>query len=80
MNQLEKLKKGDLLKVIVVPNSSKTAITGINEDESLKITISAPPEKDKANEELLKYLKKNHKLRAKIVKGSKTRKKTLEII
>lgn len=66
------------LKVIITPNSSKNEI--ISKGEIWKIKIAAPPEKGKANEELLKFLKKSLKIKAKIVKGSKSREKLLEIL
>ena len=48
---------GILLKVKVVPNSSKNEICGLNGD-ALKIKIKAPAVENKANEELVKFLSK----------------------
>ena len=66
------------LHVVITPNSSKNEV--ISKGEIWKIKIAAPPEKGKANEELLKFLKKEFKIKAKIVKGSKSREKVLEIL
>lgn len=50
-------KKGDLyFKVRVIPGSAKTELKDIMDDNTLKITVKAPPEKGKANKELIKYI------------------------
>lgn len=67
------------MKILVIPNASKNEIIEQREDY-LKIKLKAVASKGKANEELLKFLKKKLNLRAKIVKGSKSREKVLEIL
>ena len=54
-------KEGLILSVKVVPNASKNAIVGIENDE-LKVRLNAAPEKGEANEELIAYLAKTWKL------------------
>jgi uncharacterized protein (TIGR00251 family) len=44
------------LRVKVIPRSAKTEIVGPMADGTLKIKIAAPPEKGKANEELIRFL------------------------
>ncbi len=44
------------LRVKVIPRSAQTEIVGTMADGTLKIRIAAPPEKGKANEELLRFL------------------------
>jgi len=44
------------LSVRVIPKSPKTAWAGQMDDGSVKIRIAAPPEKGKANEELIRFL------------------------
>jgi uncharacterized protein (TIGR00251 family) len=44
------------LRVKVIPRSAKTEIVGEMADGTLKIKIAAPPEKGKANEELVRFL------------------------
>ncbi len=54
-------KEGLILSVKVIPNSSKNAIVGI-ENNALKVRLNATPEKGEANEELIAYLAKTWKL------------------
>jgi hypothetical protein len=44
------------LRVKVIPRSAKTEIVGTMADGTLKIKIAAPPEKGKANDELVRFL------------------------
>ena len=44
------------LRVKVIPRSAKTEIVGTMADGTLKIRIAAPPEKGKANDELIRFL------------------------
>jgi uncharacterized protein (TIGR00251 family) len=44
------------LRVKVIPRSANTEIVGTMADGTLKIRIAAPPEKGKANEELVRFL------------------------
>lgn len=46
-----------LIKVHIVPNSSKTQIVGTHGDR-LKLKIKAPPVDGKANEEIVSFLSK----------------------
>jgi hypothetical protein len=47
--------QGYLLRVHVVPGARKTAVAGLHGDR-LKIKVASPPEKGRANEELLEFL------------------------
>ena len=57
--------KGLILKIRVIPNSSKSGISGIyvdsNNETFLKINLNAVPEKGKANKELIAFLSKTLK-------------------
>ncbi|MFA5318188.1 MAG: DUF167 domain-containing protein [Patescibacteria group bacterium] len=46
------------LKIKAHPNSPKTEVKDILEDDAVKINIAATPEKNKANTELVKFLAK----------------------
>lgn len=47
--------KTEIIKLYVKPNSSITSIDGMYMDR-IKVKISAPPEKGKANKELINFL------------------------
>jgi len=69
------------LSVKVVPNASKNEIVGF-EGDYLKIRIKAPPEKDKANVELIRFLAKKLKISRSditLLKGRTSKLKLLEI-
>ena len=67
---------GRRLSLIVKPNAHKTEIV---QESPLKIAIAAPPENDKANIELLKFLKR-HLGPVRLVSGATSRKKIVELI
>lgn len=46
------------LRIKVIPKSSKTEITDIMDDDTIKIRIKAAPEKGRANIELIRFLSK----------------------
>ena len=75
-----------LLKVKLTPNAKQNAIMGWETDEHrdaiLKVSVTAIPEKGKANAALIKLLSKTYKIpksSIKITKGDTNRLKTLEI-
>ena len=71
--------EGIFLRVTVIPNASKNEIIS-NKNNILKVKLKAVPQKGKANEELLKFLKKELGIKARIVKGLTSREKLLEIL
>lgn len=79
MNTNNLLKPGKL-KVIVRPNSKKDEILGWdNSKQALKIAISAPAEKNKANIALVKFFSKLTGKPVRILTGLKSKEKTLMI-
>jgi len=63
----------------VKPNAKKTEIIGWDESKNaFRMAVAAVPDKNKANLELIKFLSKLLKAKISIVKGSKSREKTLE--
>lgn len=46
------------IRVKVIPQSQKNAVRAILADNTVKIAIQKPPEKNKANEELVAFLSK----------------------
>ena len=71
--------KNNILQIKTLPNASKTEIKAIEED-IIKLAVAAPPEKNRANRELLKFLKKEYNIRARIKSGATSREKILEIL
>lgn len=72
-----------ILKIKVLPRSSKTEIAGKMADGTLKIKLKAPPADGKANGELIRFLVKEFGVKKgeiKIVSGEKGRKKVVEIV
>lgn len=70
--------KGLLVKIKIVPNSSKNDL--IIEDGFIKVKITAQPIENKANKALIEYLSKLFKLpktSIEIVKGETSKEKTL---
>lgn len=69
---------GLILKVKIVPNSSKNDI--ILEDEFIKVKVTAQPIENKANKALIEYLAKTFKIpktSIEIIKGETSKEKTL---
>ncbi len=67
-----------LIKIRIVPNSSKNDI--IIEDEFVKVKITAQPIENKANKALIEYMSKTFKVpktSIEIVKGETSKDKTL---
>ncbi len=70
------------LHVKARPNAQKTQIKGIMEDGTIKIEVTAKPEKDKANQEIIKFLSKKFEVlkdNVIIISGKKDRIKLIKI-
>ena len=70
------------LRVKVRPGSAKNTVKEIMADETIKIDISAPPVKGKANQELIKFLAREFKIdknNVKIISGAGERVKLIKI-
>ena len=77
---IKETSNGLLVKIRIVPNSSKNEI--ILEDEFIKIKITAQPIENKANKALIEFLSKTFKIaksNIEIVKGDTSKEKTLLI-
>ena len=75
-------KKSVRFYVRAIPGATKTEVSEILEDESVKIKIAAVPEKGKANAELIKFLAKQFsvsKSAIEIVSGATARMKLIAI-
>lgn len=81
-----KIPRNQYLRIKVIPKSGKNEVVSITEDgdgeKSVKIRIAAPPEKGKANNELIKFLSKElniHKENIFIISGKSTPLKLIRI-
>ena len=75
--------KNMIIKIRVLPRSSKNEIIGPMADGTLKIKLTAPPVDGAANEALIKLLAKYYDLpksKITILSGQKSKNKTLEIL
>ena len=69
---------GLLIRIKIVPNSSKNDL--IIEDEFIKVKVTAQPIENKANKALIEFLSKRFKVTKtciEIVKGNTSKEKTL---
>ncbi len=70
--------KNNSLKIIVKPSSHANKIVKFDDErDALKVEIKAPPEKGKANIEVIKFFSKLTGKKAKIAKGMKSKEKTI---
>jgi len=70
------------LDIITKPKSSKNSIDGVH-DSALKISVTAPPDKGKANQAIIKLLSKALKIpqsSISIVSGETSRRKRVKIL
>lgn len=71
------------LRVKVLPGAGETAFLDIMADETIKIAVAAPPEKGKANQELIKFLATEmgvRKYQVKVLSGAGARTKLIKVI
>lgn len=75
---IKETQDGLLIRIKIVPNSSKNDI--ILEDEFIKVKVTAQPIENKANKALVEFLSKKFKVpktSIEIVKGETSKEKTL---
>lgn len=77
---LAKYTKNNTLKVVVKPNAQRTEVLGFDsEKDAVKIAVSAPAENNRANLELVRFVSKELKKQARILKGIRAKEKILKI-
>lgn len=72
--------EGLIIKLRIIPNSSKNDI--ISENEFIKVKVTAQPIENKANKALIEYLAKSFKVaktNIEIIKGDTSKEKTIFI-
>lgn len=68
------------IAVTVKPNAKKTAFIFRDDDAGIYgVAIQSSPQKNKANRELLKFLKKELGKDIRLVAGEKSKKKVIEV-
>lgn len=75
---IKETSEGLLIRIKIVPNSSKNDL--IIEDEFIKVKVTAQPIENKANKALVEFLSKRFKVpktSIEIVKGDTSKEKTL---
>lgn len=73
------LKSGARFNVQVKPNSPRNKFLG-EIDGFYTFRIKAIPDKGKANAELLRFISKEFRIKARIIAGAASRKKILEVL
>jgi uncharacterized protein (TIGR00251 family) len=66
------------LIVRVRPNATKTKVTSEGPEE-MALDVAAPPEDNKANIEVIKFLSKHFKSKIEIIRGLKSKTKLIRI-
>jgi len=80
-SSIENYFKNNCLKIIVKPNSSSNEILDFDsEKQALKVSISAPADKNKANLEVIRFFSKLLKKKVRIKSGLKSREKLVCIL
>ena len=77
---IKETENGLIIKLKIVPNSSKNEI--ILEDEFIKVKVTAQPIENKANKALIEFLSKQFKIpktKIQILKGDTSKEKTVLI-
>ena len=73
--------KENKFKIIVKTKAKNNEITEFDkEEQSYRLNIKAIPQKGNANKEIIRFLSKLLKKQVRIIKGLKSKKKTIEII
>jgi len=71
--------KNNKIEVIVKPNSKSNNLCWDEQKQLLKLDIKAPAENNKANIELIRFLRKLLKKDIKIISGLKNKRKIIQI-
>lgn len=67
------------VKIKVVPNAEKTEIIEKMENNSYKMRVNAAPEKNKANQAIIRFFKKIFSLNAEIISGKTDKIKLIKL-
>ena len=70
--------KDNRFQIKVLPNASRTKL--IIENNALKLYLKSEPVKGKANIELIKFFKKEYKLKVSVLSGLSSKMKVIQIL
>lgn len=71
---------GGKITIFVKPNAPRTEILGWDESrQALRVAVAAPPDKDKANIALVKFLSKALQKKVVLVRGRASREKVVRV-
>ncbi|MGM5485394.1 MAG: DUF167 domain-containing protein [Nanobdellota archaeon] len=67
--------------VLVKTNAKKTKLNEYDDDrKAYRMDVKAPPEKGKANREIIRFIGKEMKKEARIMKGQKSKRKSIRLL
>jgi len=72
-----------IININVVPGAAKNEVAGVMEDGTLKVRVTAPPERGKANEQVREILAAHFSVPmscVEIVRGATSRRKQIRIV
>lgn len=80
MDLLDYVKTHTTVRLIAKPNASETTVLGYDQNkDAFRISVSAPPNKDKANIALIKFLSRLLKKQVILVSGRTSKQKVVKI-
>ena len=79
MNTLAECIVKDTITIRVRPNAKKTSIVDIR-DNIVFLDVASPPENNKANVEIIKFISKQLKKQVRFLRGTTSKTKVLKII
>jgi len=68
-----------ILDIVVKTGQSKTELIGKTAKGELKLNVTAPPVKGRANLEIIKFFQKKYQLKAEIIRGKTSKKKKIRL-
>lgn len=73
------INRGSIIKVRAIPNALRTELREQRGDE-YRIAVAAPPDKGKANKELIRFFRRELGLNVRVKSGASSRTKIIEVV
>jgi uncharacterized protein (TIGR00251 family) len=80
MSRIEAFEKGKVFEILVKPNSRENSLEFDEEKKVFVARVKFPAEDGKANQALLKMIKKESGLDVKIISGATSKRKLLKLM